>query len=404
MTYDLPPVLIEEPREGIPDVTHSDIDDAVARLARGHGPFAVDTERAMGIRYSNRAYLIQVRRPGAGTVLIDPVGIEDRLDGLREVMREEWILHSADQDLPSLHELGLTPTKVFDTEIAALILGYERHSLQAITEKLTGWTLAKEHSNSDWSQRPLPSELRAYAALDVELLHELRHKLTDQLVAAGRMSWFEQECEEVRTRTPKPPRKDPWRRYAHRVGILDRRALGMLRELWDARDALARERDVAPSKVISSTVLAELAESKPRSWSAIENSPLLEADDGLEDAKTWWKAIRTAWALDPHDLPQRKLTDKKTPHPPVNRWETMDPDAFDRWQVLRTTVLDLAEELGIRQEVLIKPAIQRMAAWEGWHTIDDLGAILRREGARPWQIDQVSGPIHQAAQEAGVVL
>ncbi|SUP61710.1 Ribonuclease D [Trueperella pyogenes] len=185
MTLSIPSRPLDIPRDGLPPVTHDDIDDAVARLAAGAGPLAVDTERANEMRYTNRAYLLQIRREGVGTFLIDPVGIEDRLDGLREVMNCEWIVHAAHQDLLCLRELGLTPTTVFDTEIAALLLGYERVSLQALCEKVLGWSLAKEYSNSDWSQRPLPLPLLTYAALDVELLHELRTELTAQLLEAS---------------------------------------------------------------------------------------------------------------------------------------------------------------------------------------------------------------------------
>lgn len=403
MSHDTPARPLDVPREGIPPVINADIDDAVDRLASGFGPIAVDAERAMGLRYSNRAYLIQVRRQGAGTLLIDPVGIEDRLGGFRDVMKDEWILHAADQDLPCLHELGLYPTKVFDTELAALILGYERVSLQAITEDITGWTLAKEHSNSDWSQRPLPPPLLAYAALDVELLHELREELTKELKEAGRFEWFEQECEEVRLRRPPAPLKQPWRRTSRQAGIRDRRALAMLRELWTARDDLARKRDLAPGKVLPNKVLAELASRKPRSRSDVVNSSLFRSRSRRADADTWWEAIDIAWRLDDRALPERRYTETKDPYPPVNRWDRHDPDAAARWAVLRPTVLAIAEDLGIRQDVLMKPAMQRMAAWKGWDSEAELATIFENEGARPWQIEQVTSPIHAAASEAGVL-
>lgn len=403
MTEQTPARPLDTPREGIPPVTNENIDDAVARLARGHGPIAVDTERAMGLRYSNRAYLIQVRRRGTGTLLIDPVGIEDRLGGLRDVMRAEWILHAADQDLPCLHELGLYPTKVFDTEIAALLLGYERVSLQAIAEEVTGWTLAKEHSNSDWSKRPLPPPLLAYAALDVELLHELRTDLTTQLEEAGRYEWFVQECEEVRLRKPSAPPKQPWRRASRQAGIRDRRALAMLRELWIARDNLARQRDLAPGKVLPNKVLANLAAQKPRSRADVANSSLFRSRSRRADTDTWWRAIDIAWRLDERALPERRYTENKLAYPPINRWERSEPEAAARWEVLRPAVIDRAEELGIRQDVLLKPAIQRMAAWEGWATEEELARILAREGARPWQVEQVTDPVHRAASAAGVL-
>ncbi|NLW13733.1 MAG: ribonuclease D [Trueperella sp.] len=403
MSQDTPARPLDVPREGIPSLVNKNIDDAVERLASGTGPIAVDTERAMGLRYSNRAYLIQVRRKGTGTLLIDPVGIEDRLGGLREVMKDEWILHAADQDLPCLHELGLYPTKVFDTELAALILGYERVSLQAITQQVTGWTLAKEHSNSDWSQRPLSPPLLAYAALDVELLHELAHEMTIELNEAGRFEWFEQECEEVRLRKPPAPLKQPWRRTSRQAGIRDRRALAMLRELWTVRDDLARKRDLAPGKVLPNKVLAELASRKPRSRADVLNSSLFRSRSRRADVDTWWEAIDIAWRLDERALPERRFNEAQDPYPPINRWDRHDTDAVARWEVLRPTVLKTADEIGIRQDILIKPAIQRTAAWKGWTSETELATIFTNEGARPWQIEQITPRVHDAAVEAGVV-
>ncbi|MEW6937084.1 HRDC domain-containing protein [Trueperella pyogenes] len=396
MTLSIPSRPLDIPRDGLPPVTHDDIDDAVARLAAGSGPLAVDTERANEMRYTNRAYLLQIRREGVGTFLIDPVGIEDRLDGLREVMNCEWIVHAAHQDLLCLRELGLTPTKVFDTEIAALLLGYERVSLQALCEKVLGWSLAKEYSNSDWSQRPLPLPLLTYAALDVELLHELRTELTAQLLEAERFSWFVQECEEVRVRQPAPPRQQPWRRPARRAGIKDQRSLAMMRELWNARDDLARRRDIAPHRILPNQILAELAKRKPRSRADVVNSSLFRSEARKRDVNTWWHAIEIAWRLDESALPERKFSEKKDPFPPTNEWPRKDPQAAQRWELLRPTVLGIAESLAIRQEVLLKPRTQKLAAWKGWRTRDELLTLLAADGARPWQIELVGDRIHDA--------
>ncbi|WP_459984624.1 ribonuclease D, partial [Mycobacterium avium] len=149
------------------------------RLDRGRGPFAVDAERASGFRYSNRAYLIQIRRAGAGTALIDPVSHgADPVRALRPVAEvlgsDEWILHSADQDLPCLAEVGMRPPALYDTELAGRLAGFERVNLATMVERLLGFGLAKGHGAADWSKRPLPAEWLNYAALDVELLIELR--------------------------------------------------------------------------------------------------------------------------------------------------------------------------------------------------------------------------------------
>lgn len=390
---------LDVPREGIPDVTHEDIDDAVAALTAGHGPFSIDTERAMGIRYSARAYLVQIRREGAGTFLIDPVGIEDRLGPLAEALAaDQWILHAADQDLPSLREIGLNPPDVFDTEVAGILLGLERVSLQAEIAEILGYGLAKEHSMADWSQRPLGPELRAYAALDVELLLELRNALMSMLRAAGRLEWLHEECEEIRLREPKPPRAQPWRKAARQVGVRDRRALGMLAALWDARDGLAKDRDLAPERVLPSKVMAELAARKPRSRSDVERSPLLQSRIRRKDVDVWWAAVEGAWALDGDALPERQFHEGGAPYPAVRNWERTNPQAAQRWRVVRTAVLARADDLGIRQELLLKPAYQRELAWEGWAHPEQIPILLAALGARPWQIENVGQAIVSAVQ------
>ncbi|MFT0848496.1 HRDC domain-containing protein [Actinomycetaceae bacterium L2_0104] len=390
---------LDEPRDGIPDLTHEEIDGAVAALEAGHGPFAVDTERAMGIRYSDRAYLIQIRREGAGTFLIDPVGIEDRLDGLRRVLAsDQWILHAADQDLPCLHELELFPPEVFDTEIAGLLLGFPRVSLQSEIAEVLGYGLAKEHSNSDWSQRPLPPELLSYAALDVELLLELRDELTRMLEHAERLEWLREECEEVRLRGPRPKKQQPWRKIARQIGIRDRRALAMLAALWEHRDQLAKSRDVAPERVLSGKVLGELALRKPRSRQDLVRSPLMQSRARRRDAAGYWDAVAPVWQLGEDDLPARRFSENADPFPHIKQWERHDPAAAKRWGIVRSAVLTEAEELGIRQDILLKPALQKQLAWDGWDDPDEIPILLAALGARPWQVDEAGPAIVSAAK------
>ena len=157
----------------------SEIARAAKLLATGHGPFAIDAERASGFRYSNRAYLVQIRRNGAGTVLIDPVGHgADPMATMAPVVEvlaeDEWVLHAADQDLPCLAELGMTPPALYDTELAGRLAGFDRVNLAAMVERLLGLQLTKGHGAADWSKRPLPPDWLNYAALDVEVLLELR--------------------------------------------------------------------------------------------------------------------------------------------------------------------------------------------------------------------------------------
>ena len=197
---------LDSPRDGVPLVieTPAGLERCAAAIAAGTGPAGVDAERASGFRYGQRAFLVQIRREGSGTWLIDPEPfgdlqiINDALDGV------EWILHAASQDLPCLSELGMWPHKLFDTELAARLAGLPRVGLAAVIEQLLGFGLAKEHSAADWSTRPLPEPWLRYAALDVEVLTELREELIELLQGDGKLEYAEQEFAAILCRRAGP--------------------------------------------------------------------------------------------------------------------------------------------------------------------------------------------------------
>ncbi|MDU0349039.1 ribonuclease D, partial [Actinomyces sp. MRS3W] len=202
------------PAEGLPPLTDTPaaLARAAAALADGVGPIAVDAERASGFRYGQDAYLIQLRRDGAGTVLVDPQGAGELTALASALDGPEWVLHAADQDLPCLTALGLEASSLFDTELAARLLGREHVGLGAVVEETLGLRLAKDHAAADWSTRPLPESWLVYAALDVELLLPLREALAQELEAAGKAEWAAQEFEYERTQPARPARPEPWRR------------------------------------------------------------------------------------------------------------------------------------------------------------------------------------------------
>ena len=190
--------MLTTPIEGVPSIvtTPEALQQTISALRAGSGPVAVDAERAHGFRYSQRAYLIQLRRAGSGTHLVDPIafGQPAELSQLGVAVSDaEWVIHAANQDLRCLFEVGMVPRTLFDTELAARLLGYPRVALGTMIEELLGVRLLKEHSASDWSRRPLPQEWLIYAALDVELLIELRSQLATRLVETGKWPWAEQE-------------------------------------------------------------------------------------------------------------------------------------------------------------------------------------------------------------------
>ena len=199
MSEEIVAVPLLQPSAGTPEIieTEAGFQQALEQLAQGSGPFAVDAERASGFRYSARAYLIQIKRTDGGLHLIDPIpfgpGHKLFIDLNNLLNTDEVILHASTQDLPCLRELGLNPVKLFDTELAGRIAGLPRVGLGPLLESIMGVLLAKEHSAADWSARPLPKEWLTYAALDVELLVELRNHMYKILEDAKKLPWALEE-------------------------------------------------------------------------------------------------------------------------------------------------------------------------------------------------------------------
>ena len=406
-------VAYTSPRDGLPPVTDSPeaLRRAVEALAAGTGPIAVDAERASGFRYGQDAYLVQLRRAGSGTVLIDPLATGP-LDELARVLDgPEWILHAADQDLPCLTSLGLTSRSLFDTELAARLLGRAHVGLGAVIEETLGLRLAKDHAAADWSVRPLPESWLVYAALDVELLAELRQALGAELAAVGKAEWAAQEFEFERTRPPRPARVDPWRKTP-RAGraVRSRRSLAVLRELWTAREELAAELDRTPSKVLSHHALIAAAVARPTSRRKLAALKEFSSRQARQHQEQWWKAIDRAMNLPDSELPpvHAPLPDGELPQP--RSWGRHHGEAARMLDVVRSTVRSRADELRLPQELLLAPDSQRRLAWDlgRAHASDDQIAIttetvaerLAALEARPWQIDQVGPALSKALAEA----
>ncbi|MGH3773187.1 MAG: HRDC domain-containing protein [Pseudonocardiaceae bacterium] len=358
---------------------------AVAVLSGGTGPVAVDTERASGYRYWQRAYLVQLRREGAGTILIDPIGLDD-LSELADVLNPlEWVLHAASQDLPCLAELGLAPAAVFDTELAARLAGLERVGLAALVEELLGYHLQKAHGAADWSHRPLPAEWLTYAALDVELLLPLRAAIAAELDAQGKSDWAAAEFETVRNAGPPIPRADPWRRTSGVHRIHKPRELAAVRELWYARDRLAQRRDIAPSRVLPDAAIIDAALTNPPDEAALLSRPVFSGRSQRRHVKTWLAAIQAARVLPASELPSLRAQGEGPP--PLNRWPDRDPAATARLTAARATLTEIAEHHRLPLQNLLAPDVVRRLCWEPPEPLDT--ATVERElvvgGARRWQ-------------------
>ncbi|MBI3429522.1 MAG: ribonuclease D [Actinobacteria bacterium] len=404
------------PSDGTPPAitTESELEHAVATLASGSGPFAIDAERASGYKYSSRAYLIQIKRTGGGLHLIDPIPFASRapekVHPLFELLNklintDEVILHASTQDLPCLREVGILPSKLFDTELGARIAGLPRVGLGALVETLLGISLAKEHSSVDWSVRPLPLDWLNYAALDVELLIELRQKIAELLQAQGKLEWAAEEFEAILNSSAPEPRKDPWRRASGIHKVKNRNQLAIIKSIWLERDTLARHLDIAPGKLLSDSAIMELSLRRPEDRKEMEKAlrPLGARARWFEHATNWLDAIQSGKATPESQWPPLRADGDSMP--PVKIWREKFPHKFAPLSHARASLEKQAQALSIPLENLISPDLLRRICWmppEGATQSLQVEAVrqaLLERGARLWQATIIAPLLARALLE-----
>jgi ribonuclease D len=405
--------LLTAPYLGLPPViaTEEQFSNAIKDLAAGSGPFAVDAERASGYRYSARAYLIQIKRTNGGLHLIDPIPFGPGHPLFLELndlwSGEEVILHASTQDLPCLRELGLNPTHLFDTELAGRLLGLPRVGLGALVESLLDISLAKEHSAQDWSLRPLPTDWLNYAALDVELLIDLRDEIEALLESSDKSKWARQEFSAILAASPAPKREDPWRRTSGSHKIKKRIQLTVVRELWLSRDALAAELDIAQGRLLSDLAISTLAlasDSAPLTTKReLEKvlRPIGLRSKWFENSARWISVIQSA--LDTAEDDQPQLRTKGDSLPAIKIWRDRFPEKYIPLSHARFELSEAARELNLPVENLLTPELARKICWNfgGSPTpVDTIADQLRQWGARSWQIEVVSPLLSRALSES----
>lgn len=390
---------------GLPPVidTRAALDDYCTALAAGTGPVAIDAERASGYRYSNRAYLIQLKREGAGIALVDPIGFDDLAPLADAIGDTEWILHAATQDLPCLAEVGLRPAALFDTELAGRLLNYPRVGLATLVETLLGRQLLKEHSAVDWSTRPLPEPWLEYAALDVEVLVELRALLAAELEETGKADWARQEFENLRGFQP-TVRVDAWRRTSGLHKVRGRRTLGAVRALWQTRDRIAEERDVTPGRIIPDSAIVAAATAMPTTRGELMRTSGFHGRGASRHASEWLAALSEVAAMPEDELPTRVSHGDGPPAP--RSWADRDPEAARRLELARAATAAIAEDNNLPVENLLTPDHLRRVMWTPARTRDPVELLeavidqLRHLGARSWQIGLTASTLTQAILDA----
>lgn len=378
------------------------LDRAAELLAAGDGPVAVDVERASGFRYSQRAYLVQIFRRGGGLFLFDPPEIGDFSPLQRALGACEWVLHAGSQDLPSLRELGLDPPSMFDTELAARLLGHDRVGLGAVVDRTLGISLAKAHSAADWSTRPLPQAWLEYAALDVEHLVDVRDALAEELIEQDKTEIAAQEFQAVLDRPPKPPRRDPWRRLSGLHSVRGRRSLAIARSLWQAREEFAQDQDVSPGRLLPDRSIVAAVRTDPRTKAQLASMKDFTGRASRSQLDRWWQAIEEGRAVE--ELPVERLPGDSLP--PPRAWADRNPDADRRLKAARPVLEAHAESLNMPTENLLTPETLRRVAWQppavdgDIVSVEAIASALAEWGARPWQIDETAQKIADAFVDA----
>ena len=342
---------------------------------------AIDAERASGFRYGQSAYLLQILADNIA-ILVDPtsLSVETTKELSKVLNQSEWILHSATQDLPCLNELGLYPAKIFDTEVAAKLLGFEKIGLAALVQRYVDIELKKEHSASDWSQRPLTEEMLEYAAQDVYYLHEIREKLIEELAAANKTDYAAQEFEFLLSFKPKPPSANPWRKTSGLHSLTKPIQLARLRDMWTVRDTYAQAHDIAPGRIVSDRSLSHAAVSEYTSLVQMKKDKQFH---GRLIGKLYNK-LYTAYseAANSEHPPLREASELAIPH--HKNWQKLKPSADKRYKKLKVLLAELAEEVQIPVEVIISPSVVREAIWNEVAP-DRLADFFQEKGVRPWQ-------------------
>lgn len=401
--------FVTHAREPLRDVvaTPKALEACVASLADGEGPVAFDAERAHGHRYWPKAYLFQMRREGSGTWLIDPLPFEvdgtARLEVLTDSLGDAlWLVHAASQDLPCMREAHIQPEHLFDTELAARLLGEPSAGLASLLERKLDVRLEKAHSADNWATRPLPESWLDYAALDVDYLLELHEIMRDDLDAVGRLEWAEEEFAFTleQFRKEPEPRTDPWRRLSGVTSLKSPRQLAVAKALWTERDDIARGRDRPPGRILPDPAIVELA-ARVTPTGPLPGPADLATIRGFQHRSAqryrsnWIRAISSVASASPREYPPRRAPSSSLPHP--RNWDRQHPEAAELWWKVKPAIDELGCDLAMQPSLVAPPAIIQQVVFD--HAKEpDFAAALRRHGARNWQVEFLAALLDEVAE------
>lgn len=338
----------------------------------GNGPLALDSESDSLHHYPEKVCLVQLSTPEAD-LLIDPLAGVDLAGPLAPILGDPGvrkILHGADYDLRVLdRDFGLTFRGLFDTMVAARLIGLPAFGLSALIERFVGHKVSKRFQRADWALRPLTAEMTLYAIEDTRHLSTLAGFLEEELDRRGRGAWAAEEFERLEHIRFTPPAPDGFLRVRGSVA-LDRRGLGVLRELHDLRDHVARQRDRPPFKIMGDDMLIAIAAEPPREARALTRATRLGSFWSRPKPKTaLLAAVQRGLAIDDAQLPER----------PRSRLPRRDRDFDARVKQISRQRDQIAADLELEPSIvapraLLEQILTRCEAGEKWR---DLPALRR---------------------------
>lgn len=389
----IPPISRENVRlDTLSTSTFSYIDnqaglDALTRIAEQSGRIALDTEANSLHNYYERVCLLQVSI-GDEHFIVDPLSDVDTSAFLDVLKQKVLILHGADYDLRLLRQtFGLIPKgNVFDTMLAAQLLGFERFGYAALIEHFFGVKLSKSGQKSNWAKRPLTEAQLRYAADDTRYLGGLADLLLDELEDQGRTDWHLEWCAKVVASTRQDNARnndEAWR--IRGLGGLGRRELAFLREVWSWRDKEARKSDRPPFKIIGNQQLTDLAVwASENAGAPLSDGPRLPRHCEGRRLRALEQSIRRADCLPRAEWPEKRRRRESS--------VVRAPESKNRLEALRAECVEVASELGIPASVLAPKAMLAAIAREGAMTRAEIKECC---GMMDWQMSLLEDRIRR---------
>lgn len=355
--------------------TADELDALVDDLA-GCRAIGIDTEADSLHHYTEKVCLLQLAAFGGASWLIDPLALDD-LSSLATIVADPSVLkvvHGGDNDVTSLgRDFGFTFRSMFDTSIAARLLGDTEVGLQALVRNELGVELSKGSQRDDWSKRPLTAKQEAYALADVAHLMALAARLTDRLADARRTEWAREEFAALANLAParKQTLRDDFRRIKGSAK-LSRRQQAVLRELYLWREERAAAADRPPFKIVGPEVLLAMAEQPPTTIDEVARA-LASYRRQSDQIEVVFAAIQRGLELPEDELPAREQGERTTLSPASRR----RMDAVRAWRDQQ------AKHSRIDPSIVMPTRVIERIAIAGPRTLTELAAI---EGIRQWRV------------------